>query len=140
MGRKIRTLRFGVFLRKIRELSGYTQQELADLVGSHKSHISSMEHGVRGISIQRLHEILLCFPRMTIKHFDELVDIVNSEPVIPGLWIPYYLAHTRNAHEEFIFLNSGVPPWIQQHEKGLTSISVILSENLIPTEANLWYF
>jgi len=52
-------------LRRMREESGLTQEQLAHMIGAQKQNISAMEHGRRGLSgstLTRLCEVFACAP------------------------------------------------------------------------------
>ncbi len=53
-------------LRRLRNSAGYSQEELADRAGLHRTYISSIERGHRNLSLEnifRLAEALNCDPR-----------------------------------------------------------------------------
>tara|TARA_R110000803_G_scaffold46394_4_gene97368 strand:- start:405 stop:614 length:210 start_codon:yes stop_codon:yes gene_type:complete len=49
--------KFGARLRKLRETQGWSQEELADRAGLHRTYISSVERGVRNPTISVLAKI-----------------------------------------------------------------------------------
>tara|TARA_R110002094_G_scaffold57631_2_gene68764 strand:+ start:799 stop:1008 length:210 start_codon:yes stop_codon:yes gene_type:complete len=49
--------KFGARLRKLREAQGWSQEELADRAGLHRTYISSVERGVRNPTITVLAKI-----------------------------------------------------------------------------------
>lgn len=45
---------FATNLRKVRKELGYSQEELADLAGLHRTYVGSVERGERNISIDNM--------------------------------------------------------------------------------------
>ena len=52
---------FGLLLKRLRQKRGWTQAELADLVGVHKDMISSYENNLKFPSVERLKKIAVVF-------------------------------------------------------------------------------
>jgi transcriptional regulator with XRE-family HTH domain len=52
---------FGRNVRKFRELKGWSQEELADRSGLHRTYISGIERGVRNPTIEIVGEIASAF-------------------------------------------------------------------------------
>ncbi|AIE61740.1 helix-turn-helix domain-containing protein [Bacillus methanolicus] len=48
---------FGQTLKKIRTKKGFSQEDLADLSGLHRTYISEVERGDRNISLINIHKI-----------------------------------------------------------------------------------
>jgi len=48
---------FGKHLRKLREVKGWTQEELADKAGMHSTYIGQIERGIRNPSLINLEKI-----------------------------------------------------------------------------------
>lgn len=66
----------GENIRKIREDKGFTQQQIADLVGMHRSNYSKVETAQRELSINALAKVA--------KFFDLSIDeLVNFEGIMP---------------------------------------------------------
>ncbi len=66
----------GENIRKIREDKGFTQQQMADLVGMHRSNYSKVETAQRELSISALAKVA--------KFFDlSLDELVNFEGTVP---------------------------------------------------------
>lgn len=68
--------KIGFILRKYREESGFTQQELADWMGKSKPTISLWESGKRSINVVDFVKIIEILGCDTKKVSDELLDIV----------------------------------------------------------------
>ncbi len=51
--------KFGSNVRKYRELLGLTQEDLAEKSGLHRTYISSVERGVRSISLKNIELIAI---------------------------------------------------------------------------------
>lgn len=47
-------VRFGVRLREVRLGAGVSQEKLADLAGLHRTYVSSVERGLRNISLENI--------------------------------------------------------------------------------------
>lgn len=66
----------GITIRKIREQKEVKQQEIADMIGMHRSNYSKIESGQRDISVEALDKIA--------KYFGMTIDqIINFEGDIP---------------------------------------------------------
>jgi ribosome-binding protein aMBF1 (putative translation factor) len=50
-------VRFGKRLREIREGTGISQEKLAELAGLHRTYVSSVERGLRNISIENIERL-----------------------------------------------------------------------------------
>ena len=50
-------VRFGQRLRKVREQAGISQEKLAELAGLHRTYVSSVERGLRNISIENIEKL-----------------------------------------------------------------------------------
>ena len=62
--------RFGLNLRRFREAKGWSQEELADITGLHRTYISGIERGIRNptlIIIQQIATALKVNPADLLK-------------------------------------------------------------------------
>lgn len=50
-------LRFGLNLRRFRENNGWSQEELADRTGLHRTYISGIERGIRNPTLMIIEQI-----------------------------------------------------------------------------------
>jgi transcriptional regulator with XRE-family HTH domain len=50
-------VRFGRQLRKVRERADISQEKLAELAGLHRTYVSSVERGLRNISIENIEKL-----------------------------------------------------------------------------------
>lgn len=50
-------VKFGERLRKIRERAGISQEKLAELAGLHRTYVSTVERGLRNISLVNIEKI-----------------------------------------------------------------------------------
>ncbi len=48
---------FGEKLRKLRKEQGFSQEELADRAGLHRTYVSSVERGERNVSLQTIDKL-----------------------------------------------------------------------------------
>lgn len=48
---------FGVTVRHLRQRAGFSQEELADRCGLHRTYIGSVERGERNVSLRNIHAI-----------------------------------------------------------------------------------
>lgn len=55
------TVRFGLRLRKLRKEKGWTQVQMADLLGVDRSYISDMERGKKNVCLPTMEVIALGF-------------------------------------------------------------------------------
>lgn len=69
-------MNIGENIRKIREEKGFTQQQIADLVGMHRSNYSKIETGQRELSVASLSKVARFFS-MTL---DQLVNFEGDIP------------------------------------------------------------
>lgn len=69
-------MNIGENIRKIREDKGFTQQQIADLVGMHRSNYSKVETAQRELSISALAKVAKFF-EMSL---DELVNFEGNAP------------------------------------------------------------
>ncbi len=69
-------MNIGENIRKIREEKGFTQQQIADLVGMHRSNYSKVETAQRELSISALSKVAKFFEM-------SLDDLVNFEGNVP---------------------------------------------------------
>jgi transcriptional regulator with XRE-family HTH domain len=49
--------RFGKRLRSVRERVGISQEKLAELAGLHRTYVSSVERGLRNISLENIEKL-----------------------------------------------------------------------------------
>lgn len=49
--------KFGLNVKKRREERGYSQEKLAELSGLHRTYISSLERGIRSISLNNIEKL-----------------------------------------------------------------------------------
>lgn len=52
-------LRFGERLRKLREKSGFSQEDLADAAELHRTHISLIERGQRSVRLETIEKLAI---------------------------------------------------------------------------------
>jgi transcriptional regulator with XRE-family HTH domain len=50
-------VRFGKRLRQVREQAGVSQEKLAELAGLHRTYVSSVERGLRNISLVNIERL-----------------------------------------------------------------------------------
>jgi len=50
-------VRFGVRLRRVRTRQGISQERLAELAGLHRTYVSSVERGLRNISLLNIEKL-----------------------------------------------------------------------------------
>ena len=55
--RKNVNIQIGANIQNIREKSGYTQDELSELIGITPNHLSAIERGVSGVSLENLQKL-----------------------------------------------------------------------------------
>lgn len=66
--------RFGEQIRKLRKANNYSQEDLAELSGLHRTYIGSIERGERNVSLENIIFIsraLNCKPSKIFECFDE---------------------------------------------------------------------
>lgn len=49
--------KFGLNVKKYRQIKGYSQEKLAEITGLHRTYISSVERGTRSISLNNIEKI-----------------------------------------------------------------------------------
>ena len=85
----------GKNIRKIREQKGFTQQQIADLIHTHRSNYSKVESGQREPSVSALNKIAKHFG-MTL---DELVNMKGKIPVEEKLEDQTTIEQVKLIHE-----------------------------------------
>jgi transcriptional regulator with XRE-family HTH domain len=81
-------LDFGFYVRGLRAASGWTQEELAKLVGVTDNHISDIENGNRKLSPERYAQFAdvfgidrADFGKMILQHYDPLTyELIFGSP------------------------------------------------------------
>ncbi|MGA5817150.1 helix-turn-helix domain-containing protein [Kitasatospora sp. NPDC094028] len=121
----LRQLRLGAELRRMREQAGLGGSQLARALGINPAHVTQMESGRTGISVERLRTIAALCMCVNEPLIDALADIITDRDK-GGWWEEYRGALS----EDFLEVAE-----IEAHARGLSTYTMAFIPGLLQTNA-----
>ncbi|MFE6049653.1 helix-turn-helix domain-containing protein [Kitasatospora sp. NPDC056446] len=121
----LRQLRLGAELRRMREQAGLGGSQLARALGINPAHVTQMESGKTGISVERLRTIAALCMCVNEPLIDALADIVTDRD--KGGWWEEYRGRLS---QDFLEVAE-----IEGHARGLSAYTMAFIHGLLQTNA-----
>ncbi|MFJ9445615.1 helix-turn-helix domain-containing protein [Kitasatospora sp. NPDC101235] len=121
----LRQLRLGAELRRMREQAGLGGSQLARALGINPAHVTQMESGKTGISVERLRTIAALCMCVNEPLIDALADIITDRDK-GGWWEEY----RGNLSQDFLEVAE-----IEAHARGLSVYTMAFIHGLLQTNA-----